>query len=96
MTSSPRPAPVTQRPLLRVPPDECVTVALFSLLTAYRRFISLPASAITFPASPPDCHLTAGALFFHQFTNNAVNNADIRTMLKGIVQSLHDGFQLIV
>ena len=40
--------------------------------------------------------MTAGALFFHQFTNNVVNNADISTMLKGIVQPLHDGFQLIV
>ncbi len=40
--------------------------------------------------------MTAGALFFHQFTNNVVNNADIRTIFKGIVQPLHDGFQLIV
>src|SRR5699024_4316678 len=43
-----------------------------------------------------DCYKTVYALFLHQFTNNVVNNADISTMLKGIVQPLHDGFQLIV
>ncbi len=48
MTCVPRPAPVTQRPLFAFLPDECVTVAPVLTPDGIRRFISLPASAITF------------------------------------------------
>ncbi len=92
MTCAPCPAPVTQRPCFAFFPDECVTVAPVLTPDGYRRFISLPASAITFSSITAGLSPDGWRAFLPSVHEQRRENADIRTMLKGIVQPLHDGF----